>query len=332
MTERATRWPRGESQWSTDDVDRSAAVDYWRSIRRHVYVDVDTTPRHPEFVGEISSSRYGDYAVSTKRSNGETVTRSSRLIGQGSESDEYLFAVLPVSGSGAVVQAGNTAVFGPGEMVFYDSSIPFELDFDGAYEQVVIHVPAERAFATAGLRRGTDLLARAIPLDGALGSVSAFFLSLARAQVDDPAGASLLRPQVSGLASSLVAYSTAKMGSEDLPLLLRRERVVDFMRKNLADPDLDVDRIAAASHLSRRSLYRLFDGTGQTVVGQLRLLRIETAQKMLANRTDLAVGSIARDVGYASEAHFYRSFRSITGTTPGEYRNRESEAAPLLQS
>ncbi len=332
MADSATPSPRGGTQWSTEDVDRTAAVDYWRSIRRHVYVDVSTAPQHPGFTGEISSARYGAYAVSTKRASGEKVTRSRRLIGQGAEREDYLFAVLPIRGVGAVAQAGNTAVFGPGEMVFYDSSIPFDLDFDGAYEQVVIHLPADRAFATAGVQRGTGLLAKPIALDGALSSVSAFFLSLARAQVDDPAGASLLLPQVSGLAGSLLAYSTAKMGTEDLPVLLRRERVLAYMRKNLADPDLDVDRIAAACHLSRRSLYRLFDGTGQSVAGQLRLLRIEAAQKLLAHRADLAVGSIARDVGYASEAHFYRSFRSITGTTPGEYRQREREAALLLQS
>ena len=52
-------------------------------------------------------------------------------------------------------------------------------------------------------------------------------------------------------------------------------------------------------------LYRLFDGTGQTVAGRLRILRIEAAQKLLSNRPDIPIGSVSRQVGFSSEAQFY---------------------------
>jgi AraC-like DNA-binding protein len=41
---------------------------------------------------------------------------------------------------------------------------------------------------------------------------------------------------------------------------------------------------------------------------------------MLASQADLSIESDARDVGFVSDAHFYRSFRALTDLTPGEYR------------
>ncbi|NMO02638.1 helix-turn-helix domain-containing protein [Gordonia sp. TBRC 11910] len=325
--EDASAPPNVARTWSTDDVAPESAVDYWRSVRRHVYADVSTEPHTGEFTGSISSACYGEYSVSTKRASGERVLRSGRLIGRSTDDPDYVFAVLPTRGTGFIEQAGNSARFGPGEMICYDSSLPFEMNYDGGFEQVVVHLPADQAFATSGVRRGAELLATPIALDGALSSVASFFLSLAHTQLDDPVGAAILAPQVTGLAGSLLAYASSTMGEQDLPLLLRREQVVEYMRRHLSDPDLDIQSIAVGCHVSRRSLYRIFEGSGQSVAGRLRLLRVEAAQKLLAAQGNVSIGSVARHVGFSSEAQFYRTFRSITGATPGEYRQLRSGAA-----
>lgn len=316
---------RGGAEWSTDDVSRDATVDFWRSVRQRVFVEVSTEPKAPSFRGAISSACYGEYSVSTKKASAERVSRSQRLISNGVEDQDYLFAVLPVSGRGTVEQSGQSARFGPGQLVFYDSSIPFNLEFDGDYSQIIVNLPADRAYASAGLKRNSSILASPIEVNGALSSVSSFFLNLAHTQAADPVGASILVPQVSSLAGSLLAYATSKMEIEDLPVLLRRERVLAFMQSNLADPGLDAQQIADACHMSRRSLYRLFDGSGVTIAGQLRNMRIEAAQRLLVDRKNASISSISRGVGYVGETHFYRTFRAVTGITPGEYRQQQRE-------
>jgi AraC-like DNA-binding protein len=317
--------------WSTQAVDADVAVDYWRAARRKAYVDVSPIPHTPDFVGEINYASYGDFDLSVKRAGGEKVTRSRLLISRG-VGEEYLYALFQRHGTGIITQAGHSAEIRPGRVVIYDSGQPFTLDYEGPYEQVVVHLPADRAFADAGLRPSTDLLAVPIDVDGALSAVSAFFQSLADTQALDPVGAGFLAPHAVSLASSLLAYAARIRGPEDLPILLQRARALAYMRQHLSDPDLDVDRIAVGCHISRRTLHRLFEGTGQTVVSHLRTLRVDAAQRMLASQADLSIESVARDVGFVSDAHFYRSFRALTGVTPGEYRQLARQGAADLRT
>lgn len=317
--------------WSTRAVDADVAVDYWRAARRKAYIDVSPTPYSPDFVGEIDYASYGGFDLSVKRASGEKATRSRALISRGSD-EEYLYVLFQRHGTGIVTQAGHSAEIRPGRVVIYDSRQPFTLDYREPYEQVVVHLPAERAFADAGLRPSTDLFAVPIDVDGALSAVSAFFQSLADTQASDPVGAGFLAPHAAGLASSLLAYAARIRGPEDLPILLQRERVLAYLRRHLSDPDLDIDRIAVGCHLSRRALHRLFEGTGRTLMSHLRTLRVDAAQRMLANQADLSIESIAREVGFVSDAHFYRSFRSVTGVTPGEYRQLARQGATDLRT
>jgi hypothetical protein len=170
--------------------------------------------------------------------------------------------------------------------VFYDTSAPFALRFDEPWEQVVIHVPLEQALASAGLKRSADLVA--VPLDGggAAGAAAAFLRSLAFAQRDDPDGADLLAPSVPGLLASSLNVLAARQGAirraAAVPSdVLRRERVLGFLRAHLADPGLDADAIARGCYLSKRALYRLFEGTEGSVMARLRQLRIAKEQHPL---------------------------------------------------
>jgi transcriptional regulator GlxA family with amidase domain len=79
-------------------------------------------------------------------------------------------------------------------------------------------------------------------------------------------------------------YAARIRGADDLPVLLQRQRALAYMRHHLGDPDLDVDRIAVGCHVSRRTLYRLFEGTGQAVTAHLRTMRVDAAQRLLANQ------------------------------------------------
>jgi AraC-like DNA-binding protein len=40
--------------------------------------------------------------------------------------------------------------------------------------------------------------------------------------------------------------------------------------------------------------------------------------------TDLPIGRIATDVGFADESHFIRRFKAVFGLTPGALRKRSS--------
>ncbi|HEY0639937.1 MAG TPA: AraC family transcriptional regulator [Pseudonocardiaceae bacterium] len=106
-------------------------------------------------------------------------------------------------------------------------------------------------------------------------------------------------------------------------LAARRREALDFIRANLADPELGADQVAAALFVSRRRLYQLFDD-GQGVAERIRGLRVEHAKGLLADpaRGALGIAEVAGECGFVSAAHFSRTFRKEVGETPREYRER----------
>ncbi len=313
--------------WSADE-----AAAYWREGVRQLCVrlGIESTPG-TAFYGEISRRAYGDFSLAVSRASGGMWRRTRGDIARGGDEDEYLCVTALVQGRGVLEQAGRQAELVPGSLVFYDTSEPFALRFNEPWEQVVVHVQLEQALASAGVKRSADLLAVRLDGDGAAGAAAAFLRSLAFAQRDDPNGADLLAQYVPGLLASSLnvlaarqsALRRAVSGPSDL---IRRERVLGFLRAHLADPDLDADAVARGCYLSKRTLYRLFEGTEGSVMGRLRQLRVERAQLLLRRCPDRPASAIGRECGFPSDTQFHRVFRELTGMTPVGYRDAAAAA------
>ena len=112
---------------------------------------------------------------------------------------------------------------------------------------------------------------------------------------------------------------------EDILLL----RVKAFVREHLGDPTLDPGRIATATHVSVRQLYKT------CAKANLRLEQWIIEQRLAAAREDLArreaaavsVSEVAYKWGFASPSHFARRFRGAYGVSPREWQaaSREGE-------
>jgi AraC family transcriptional regulator len=96
-------------------------------------------------------------------------------------------------------------------------------------------------------------------------------------------------------------------------------RAVELLHARCLD-NLGMSEIAAEVgvhpvHLARQ--FRRYHGC--TMGEYVRRLRIEHACHQLV-RTDERLSSIAYTAGFADQGHFSRTFRAMTGTTPGAYR------------
>lgn len=89
----------------------------------------------------------------------------------------------------------------------------------------------------------------------------------------------------------------------------------------LADEAIDFATIAAAAHLTPRTLARRFETelgmTWRQAQRQLRMIRAIEA----LSEGDRAVTDIAISVGYASPSAFNAAFRDFTGLAPGAWRD-----------
>jgi len=312
--------PAGPAQvWSTSAVEQARAFEYWRDLICDTFVQLSAAPTgEGSFAGQIVHADLAAFEISTVRAGGQRVRRTPRLIARAGE--EYLLASIQTHGRGRIEQDGRVAVLDQGSMAVYDSTRPYTLHFDDAFEQVVVQVPLGDILAETGLRDAGGVTATTLAADGPAGVVAQFFHGLSRVYPTDPQAAVSLAAHGRGLMASALLFSSGRVGQANATGSVARHRVLAFLRARHADPGLTVDDVARACLISRRTLYRLFDGSPDGVGSLLRGIRVEHARALL--RADLArpLDSIALACGFAGERQFYRVFRHETGCTPGEFR------------
>ena len=119
--------------------------------------------------------------------------------------------------------------------------------------------------------------------------------------------------------------------SQDPALLRRLLRAKDRMDA-ASHEDWPVQRLALVSHVSEAHFARSFkEAFGVPPHRYLLTRRIERAKALLRD-TDLSITEIAFQTGWSSLGTFGRTFRDITGESPGAIRERERAAARELGS
>ncbi len=98
------------------------------------------------------------------------------------------------------------------------------------------------------------------------------------------------------------------------------ERIQRHIARNLGSP-LTPETLSRTFGISRYRLYQLFEPLGG-VVRHVQQRRLQRALQVLSSSAyqHLRVAEVAARLGFASEAHFSRAFRSAFGHTPSDAR------------
>lgn len=121
---------------------------------------------------------------------------------------------------------------------------------------------------------------------------------------------------IEGLLLELMATLLRAQREDPAPRWLRdvRDEILDRFRETLTLAGLAARARVHPVHLAR-SFRRHF---GSTVGELIRQRRIEYAKERIRAASPLS--EIACDAGFADQSHFTRTFRSVTGLTPAEFR------------
>ena len=93
-----------------------------------------------------------------------------------------------------------------------------------------------------------------------------------------------------------------------------------FLHAYLADPHVDLERVARAAHVTPAHLVRRFRAElGTAPIAYLWRHRVDAGLDLLVN-TGLPVGEIAARTGFKSVYHFSRRVKERTGVSPTEVR------------
>ncbi|MFJ8081287.1 helix-turn-helix domain-containing protein [Streptomyces sp. NPDC096205] len=234
------------------------------------------------------------------------------------------------TGKGGIAHNGRQDLFGPGDLVIVDSSLPYEArhlppgpDVNGTC--VVVTVP--HALLPLPPRTLRQVLAVPLPLGHGIGGVLYRWLAevASRAQEFAPPDAVTLGGVTTDLLTSVLGQA---LDAEDAmsPESRRRAlhtRALDFIDRNLGDPALSPASVAAAHGVSVRHLHQLFAEEGATPAAWIRHRRLEHCRRDLADPglRSRPIAALAARWGFRDPAAFSRQFRRAYGMSPRDYRH-----------
>jgi AraC-like DNA-binding protein len=144
-----------------------------------------------------------------------------------------------------------------------------------------------------------------------------------RLQSQTPEAPALIHVAVARLiAAAFCARAVSGEPPEAAPTPLRKP--LERMRLFYFQP-VRVAELAEMSGLSPSHFNRMFKRTfGTSPIDWLRRERISQAKRRLVECRD-TIKQIAEQVGYADHFFFSKDFKRYTGSTPGEFRSRETQ-------
>ncbi|MDE6444640.1 MAG: substrate-binding domain-containing protein [Muribaculaceae bacterium] len=100
------------------------------------------------------------------------------------------------------------------------------------------------------------------------------------------------------------------------------QRFLEYFTKDMGNPDLTVDQIAAKMGLERTQFYRKIKSlTNYSPVELIRHLRLNHA-RVLVTSTEKSISEVAYEIGFSNPAYFTKCYREVYGETPTETRQK----------
>jgi len=316
-----------------DDVPLGERLEVMREVARAAMVATEfRVVCEGEYRAALHGGGFGAVRVAAMELRPVLVRRTVRSI---AEDDQDLLKLTLVHGEGLCVveQGRRQAGLRAGDLALYDARRPYDM-LCGAGDEPIkmmcfLFPPTLLPLGGKGIR---ELLGAPIPSTPGLGDLTAQFLMRLAENVDhfSPAeGARLATAALEVLATRLAReLDITGWGTSEERRHALLTTVQGFVLQRLGDPRLGPAEVAAAHHMSLRSLHQLFNDHGLTVGGWIRSRRMEACRRDLADPAlaDRPVGAIGTRWGFASTADFSRAFRLAHAMTPLEYRNSAREA------
>lgn len=298
--------------YTTTEVPPERRFEYWTQVVCRHCIAADSHPvDRSDFNGQLIVRAMGALdlcTVSAPMHHWERTTKHVRVA-----PDDDLWLGFLDRSAGTIEQGGRQSVLEHGSLVLYDADQAFRFNFGGDAAHL--------------LRIPRNLLSKRLP---GVEKLTAMVLDERRP------GLMPLREMLSQAVSHPAIYANecvaARVGDTMLELLIlslelqgasdsgaTRDLFAKAMRhikQHLADPDLSVNSLASAMHVSPRTLIRTFarhQKTPMATIWQERLLSSRLAIEQGRVRT---VSQAALDHGFSDFSHFSHAFRKAFGVAP----------------
>jgi AraC-like DNA-binding protein len=239
------------------------------------------------------------------------------------------FSLLLSRQGGWIGDAGGRPItVGPGEIMIFDLSRPFEIAGAGSHTATLTLTRA--AMQSSGM---CDRDLNGLLIHGLAGRVLADHMMLLTRHLpsmDAGEAPAAVRGTLGLIGACIGANAETRSAVPPERDDKARHRASCYIDQNLGQQDLTSDKICKEIGLSRSSLYRAFAPLGG-VADYVRARRLEAAHAMLENPVhDRHIADIAATLGFVSDAHFSRVFKERYRYSPRQVRDGEGAALRAL--
>lgn len=310
---------------STQDVPEKERFDYWTHLVSQALGRLDTVSSGAaSFSGKIYHQQLPDLDFVKVASNQLSVIRTEKLIAQ--ETSETIKVNFHLAGLGQLTQNGVSTQLKPGDWVVYDNTRPYTLSFKGNYEQLLVLVPKQQLSARVNLLN--KALGQSFASDMGLGKIIADFVKTMLPEIDNIPLQT--KPQLVNAFMDLLASNLSQVNSSPKVERCAQSASVAMIKSHinnhLAQPELSIDTIAAALHISKRYLHQIFQQEDESISRYIWNARLERCRADLTDPRSChrSITDIAFTWGFKSSPHFSRLFKARFGLSPRAYRNSTS--------
>jgi AraC-like DNA-binding protein len=278
---------------------------------------VPEPPGRDEFAaqGWLASAQLGDVAAFHVAGTSQVLVRSPARARK--QPSDLLKVCIQRAGTATISQDGRQVLLAPGAMAIYDIDRPYTIALQGDWRCSVIAFPrsafvASRHFIDAVICRSTSV-------SQGPGSVLAPLVASAVNGEVRAAGASDVLMGHASLDLLRAALATERLPDRPDAVMLAIDA---YIRRHLADAELSHAAVAAAHHMSERTLHRLFEASGQSVTELIRAYRLDGIMADLRSASSACdtINQVAARWGLHDMPHLTRAFRSRFGMTPSQAR------------
>ncbi|WP_037679648.1 helix-turn-helix domain-containing protein [Streptomyces griseus] len=323
-----------ESELRTLDLPVDERFDAWTEWMGRTHAPMQlASERSADYHGHQRLIGLGDVTVWPATFDPLVFRRTPKLVRQ-SDPEVYHLSLL-LEGEGAASWGREQAAYRINDFHTNCSSRSWEI-FTGSDPVTIVGLEVPRALVALPAHRADRVIGSRLSGREGVGALLAQFL--VQLVSDTRPYQPLDAPRLGTVATDLVtaAFAHALDADRHLPPETRARtltlRIKTFIGRHLGDPDLTPARVAAAHHISRSYLYRLFQDEGVTVASYIRDRRLANARRDLADpalRTT-PIHAVAARWGFPRAPEFTRAFRGAYGIPPSEVRaqvSRGGEAA-----
>jgi AraC-like DNA-binding protein len=242
--------------------------------------------------------------------------------------EDLIHVIFPLSGRFQLEQFGRLTVLEPGDWGFFVVTEAFRHRHETAAEMLVLDAPRCALFADGGIERFS---ARRFSCEyGSAQLAKRYVESLItqRASLHPMTASELVATAVRLVRLSLIENLGARteIGTQEM----LKVRILDYIDRNLQNPELCVDTVARAHHCSKRYVHKVFSAGGETLSHYILRARLERCRDDLRRPAlaHLSVTQIAFSWGFNNPGHFSRVFRRRFGVRPSDCRRSARATGP----